>query len=86
MIINVKDEDKEKLMMQLSENNFIATHIASTGEFLQFGKSIFLLGVEDERVEEVDAIIKDCTHKGCVKEKHKNKAEWYLLNTSMKQG
>ncbi len=85
MIINVRDEDKDKVMKRLIENNFTPTHIASTGEFLHFGKSIFMLGLEGERVDEASKIIAECTNSNQMKEDNKLKAEWYLINTQMLQ-
>lgn len=85
MIINVRDEDKEKLSKRLVENNFSPTHIASTGEFLHFGKSIFLLGVEADKVDEVSKIINECTNANHGSERSHTRNEWYVLDTLMVQ-
>ncbi len=84
MIINVRDEDKEKLVKCLVEHQFTPTHIASTGEFLQFGTSVLLLGLEEERVAEASALVSDYT-KPSKTEGNTLKAEWYIINTKMLQ-
>lgn len=85
MLINVRDEDKDKLSVALIENNFTPTLIASTGEFLHFGKSIFLLGIEDERVDEAIDIINRYTNSIKEVENKQGSNEWYVLNTKMIQ-
>jgi len=61
IIAVVQDQDSHKLMNALVRENFRATKLASTGGFLRVGNTTFLIGVEDERVEEVLEIIrKNC--------------------------
>ncbi len=54
----VQDQDQQILGRALLENDVRATKLSSTGGFLRSGNTTFLLGVEDERVDEVLAIIK----------------------------
>ncbi len=85
MIITVRDEESEELTKQLVQNNFTPTHIATTGEFLHLGKSIFLLGVEEVRVDEVKKIIESCTSKGRIREGESLQAISYTINSQMIQ-
>ncbi|OZM55866.1 hypothetical protein CIB95_15210 [Lottiidibacillus patelloidae] len=60
----VQDKDSQRLSSALVENNFRATKLASTGGFLKAGNTTFIIGTEDEKVDEVLEIIKDnCQHR-----------------------
>lgn len=54
----VEDDDAGRLMDALIENDFSATKLASTGGFLLRGNTTLLIGVQDERVEQVLDIVK----------------------------
>ncbi|WP_202081425.1 cyclic-di-AMP receptor [Caldalkalibacillus salinus] len=58
IIAVVQDKDSNRLSNALVEAEFRATKLASTGGFLKAGNSTFLIGTEDEKVEEVMEIIK----------------------------
>ena len=49
LMIIVNDEFQEEMLELLGENDYMATMVASTGEFLQYGNTTFILGVDDER-------------------------------------
>ncbi len=53
----VHNDDAYTVNTKLSEEGFFATKISSTGGFLMSGNSTFLIGVNDERVEECIALI-----------------------------
>jgi uncharacterized protein YaaQ len=53
----VQDEDVRDLVDGLREKRIGATKLSSTGGFLKQGNRTILIGVEDERVEEVMDII-----------------------------
>ncbi|WP_062350048.1 cyclic-di-AMP receptor [Bacillus kwashiorkori] len=55
----VQDQDSNRLMNALVENNFRATKLASTGGFLKSGNTTFIIGTEDIRVEKALKVIKD---------------------------
>ncbi|MDR2465722.1 MAG: cyclic-di-AMP receptor [Streptococcaceae bacterium] len=55
----VQDKDANKLSNRLIDENIRATKLASTGGFLKSGNSTFIIGVEDEKVSAVKAIIKE---------------------------
>ena len=54
----VSEVDKNKLNLALIENGISATIIYSTGGLLNRGTVSFMIGVEDERVDEVIDLIK----------------------------
>ncbi len=54
----VQDQDQQILGRAFLENDIRATKLSSTGGFLRSGNTTFLVGIEDERVDEVLAIIK----------------------------
>ena len=58
IIAVIQDKDSGKLTEALIKAGFSATKLASTGGFLREGNSTFLIGVEDEEVEEVLNVIK----------------------------
>lgn len=55
----VQDQDSNKLMNALVDNNFRATKLASTGGFLKSGNTTFMIGTEDVRVDRALQIIKE---------------------------
>lgn len=58
IIAVVQDKDSNRLSNALIKADFRATKLASTGGFLKAGNTTFLIGVEDEKVDEVLDIIK----------------------------
>jgi uncharacterized protein YaaQ len=58
VITMIQDQDVAKLLEALTERNYSATKLASTGGFLRQGNTTLLIGVEQEKVEEVTTIIK----------------------------
>lgn len=59
----VSNEDAGKAVEQLSVNRFYVTKLSTSGQFLKGGNTTLLIGVEDERVQAVIDIIRDCTSK-----------------------
>ena len=55
----IQDQDSNKLMNALVDNNFRATKLASTGGFLKSGNTTFMIGTEDIRVDRALQIIKE---------------------------
>lgn len=58
VITMVQDQDVSKLLEVLTENNYSATKLASTGGFLRQGNTTLLIGVETEKVGELMDLIK----------------------------
>ena len=55
----VQDQDAPSLIDDLTEQDFRVTKLASTGGFLKSGNTTLLIGVEDEQVEGVIAVIEE---------------------------
>ncbi|WP_119317408.1 cyclic-di-AMP receptor [Companilactobacillus formosensis] len=58
----VQDKDSQHLETNLVKANFRATKLPSTGGFLKAGNCTFLIGVEEEKVDDVLAVIKKTSH------------------------
>ena len=54
----IQDTDSNRLSNELIDANIRATKLSSTGGFLKAGNSTFIVGIEDDRVEEALEIIK----------------------------
>ena len=65
MFAIINRDDAEDVCDVLRENGFMFTVIASTGGFLRAGNRTLLMGVEDEKCEQVMEIIK----KNCAQRK-----------------
>lgn len=62
VIAVIQDQDANNLIESLLEADFRATKLASTGGFLREGNTTLLIGVEEERLEELLQIIRDKCH------------------------
>lgn len=58
VIAVVQDKDSNRLSSALIKEGFRATKLASTGGFLRAGNTTFMIGIEDERIQEVMKVIK----------------------------
>ena len=56
-----RDEDATHLIEALVEHEFRATRINTAGGFLKRGNSTVVVGVEDERVDDVVGLIRQST-------------------------
>ncbi|MHC5269776.1 cyclic-di-AMP receptor [Enterococcus sp. LJL98] len=57
----IQDKDSNRLANEFIDANLRATRLPSTGGFLKAGNSTFLIGVEENRVQEtLDLIKKTC--------------------------
>ncbi|WP_207941649.1 hypothetical protein DOK78_002846 [Enterococcus sp. DIV2402] len=54
----VQDKDSNRLANEFIDANIRATKLSSTGGFLKAGNSTFIIGIEDERVDEALELIK----------------------------
>ena len=59
MIVILNDQDAESVLRALVEQDFRATRIASTGAFLRRGNTTLLIGMEEDKVDEVVEIIRE---------------------------
>ena len=55
----VQDKDSNRLANEFIDSNIRATKLSSTGGFLKAGNSTFIIGIEDDRVEDTLALIKE---------------------------
>src|SRR5690625_893134 len=55
----IQDKDSNRLLQALIKANLRATKLASTGGFLKEGNTTFLIGVEDDEIDELLEIIKE---------------------------
>jgi len=62
IIAIVQDKDSNRLSNQFIEANVRATKLSTTGGFLRSGNTTFMIGIEDDRVEQVLAMIKATSH------------------------
>ena len=58
MIMITRDEDSDAVVQTLVQSQFRVTRMASTGGFLRRGNSTLLVGVEDDQVEQVIALLR----------------------------
>ena len=63
LMIIVNDVFQEEMLELLGENDYMATMVASTGEFLQYGNTTFILGVDDEETDKLVQLIDKKTSK-----------------------
>lgn len=54
----IQDKDSNRLANEFIDANIRATKLSSTGGFLKAGNSTFIIGVEDNRVQETLELIK----------------------------
>ena len=54
----VQDKDSNRLAYEFIDANIRATKLSSTGGFLKAGNSTFIIGLEDERVQDALELIK----------------------------
>ncbi|MCL2068732.1 MAG: cyclic-di-AMP receptor [Oscillospiraceae bacterium] len=54
----ISGDDSSKVSRALTKSNFSVTKLATTGGFLMAGNTTFLVGTEDEKVEEVLDILR----------------------------
>lgn len=55
----VQDKDSNRLSSEFMKNNVRVTKLSTTGGFLRAGNTTFIVGIEDERIDEVLEIIKE---------------------------
>lgn len=57
MFIVANDEYASDISTKLKEHNFMVTEVGSTGDFLQYGETLMLLGVEDDECDRVISVL-----------------------------
>lgn len=59
IIVIIRDEECDKVLQTLVQEEFRVTRIASTGGFLRRGMTTLMIGVEDDKVEQAIQIVGD---------------------------
>lgn len=57
LVVVLRDDDAEEALEALVEGSFGVTRIATTGGFFRRGNTTFIIGTEDERVDEALEVI-----------------------------
>ncbi|ARI75477.1 cyclic-di-AMP receptor [Halobacillus mangrovi] len=64
IIAVVQDKDSNRLTDALAENKFKTTKLSTTGGFLREGNTTFMIGCDDEDVDDaLDIIKKNCSQR-----------------------
>lgn len=58
MLIVAGDEYADEISSILLDNKYMATVVGSSGDFLQYGYTVLLLGIYEEQAEEVIKVLK----------------------------
>ena len=56
----VNSDDAVDLLGEITQASFQATKLSTSGGFLKMGNTTVLVGVEDDKVDEVISIFKNC--------------------------
>lgn len=59
VIAIINNDDSHKILSQIGRAGFYATKLSTTGGFLKAGNLTLIMGVEDERLDELLALLKD---------------------------
>lgn len=59
ILLVVGEEHLKNITSVLMKHGYFATEIGNNGEFLQYGDAVLLLGVEDEKADQVIQVIKN---------------------------
>lgn len=62
LIAIVQDKDANRLSNQFIDHNLRATRLSTTGGFLKSGNTTFMIGLDDDKVDEALAVIKTTSH------------------------
>ena len=81
LMVIVNEEDKDELSAAFQEAGVFATIVATTGEFLQYGNTTFLVGVESKKIEQTLSVIDNHTQKRSVHLKNLKHHEPILMNS-----
>ncbi len=62
IIAIVSHDDANSVTQSLTKSGFSSTKLATTGGFLKAGNVTILVGVDEEKVQEVIDVIRSCSH------------------------
>lgn len=86
ILIMICDGDKERVQKVLLEKGYTPTFIATTGEFLEYGKSLLLLGVEEDHLKEIEQLLSENTKRFHIKDGEQLKADMFVLGADIIKG
>lgn len=78
--IHIQDDDCKGIMEELKQCGYRATMISSTEDFLNYGETNFLLGVDNQDYEAVVKMIKEYYANKYIIGKQKEKVSIYVLH------
>ncbi len=56
----VNSDDENELLSEMNKASFMATKLTTSGGFLKNGNVTFLVGVEEERLDELVSVFEKC--------------------------
>lgn len=59
LIAIIQDKDSQALQQEFNKANVRATKLSTTGGFLKAGNTTFMIGLDDDRVDDVLHLIKE---------------------------
>lgn len=62
LVAIINNDDIKQVSKTLIKNRVYSTKLSSTGNFLMSGNTTLLIGCQDEEVEKILNIIKECAH------------------------
>lgn len=80
LMIIAGDEYVDEITSTLVEHEYIATNIGSSGDFLQYGNTILMLGVEDESVDHVFALLRGTDQSVPIKNKYHEEVTIHVID------
>lgn len=80
LMVIVGDEFVEEITSILTENKYMATNIGSSGDFLQYGYSVLMIGVKNEDVDTLVNLLQNNESSHNKKNNYDNEVSIYVIN------
>lgn len=80
VMIIAGDEYVEEITTVLIENNFYATNIGTSGDFLQYGNTVLVLGVEEQRIDQLFELLKGSEERNKKHSIYHDEVSVYVIN------
>ena len=59
----INSDDSHTVISELTKKNYSVTHLATTGGFLRTGNATIIIGVDEDKVEDVIKVINEHSHR-----------------------
>ncbi|MEG0507586.1 MAG: cyclic-di-AMP receptor [Longicatena sp.] len=82
VMIIAGDEYVEEITSVLFNSGFMITEVGSSGDFLQYGYTVLMSGVEDEKVDCLLSVLENCKHNTNMETPFNKEASIYVLDMS----